>query len=129
MRARLLGAKFSRPFMRLLSLRPDGSLATLKDGFVNRLQSFGSPTLCYSSYEAPDYYLGGLFPTEHTSLHWTCTGTFCFSSSNQFVTTMILEVLPDVDTSSPPAYGFIIRNFLVKGWMSQVDSKRLGREA
>ena len=54
--------------MRSLSLRPDDSLTILKDGFVNRFQSFGFPTLCYSSYEAPDYYLGGLFPTEHTSL-------------------------------------------------------------
>jgi hypothetical protein len=45
--------------MRLLSLRPDDSLTILKDGFVNRLQSFGFPTLCYSSYEASDYYLGG----------------------------------------------------------------------
>jgi hypothetical protein len=45
--------------MRSLSLRPDDSLTILKDGFVNRLQSFGFPTLCYSSYEASDYYLGG----------------------------------------------------------------------
>jgi len=45
--------------MRLLSLRPNGSLTILKDGFVNRLQSFGFPTLRYSSYEASDYYLGG----------------------------------------------------------------------
>ena len=63
------GDALSRPFMRSLSLRPDGSLTILKDGFVNRLQSFGFPTLRYPSYEAPGFYLGGPFlPTEHTSL-------------------------------------------------------------
>ena len=62
------GDAFSRPFMRSLSLRPNGSLTILKDGFVNKLQSFGFPTLCYPSYEAPDYYLGGSSPTEHASL-------------------------------------------------------------
>ena len=56
------GSKFSRPFLRSLSLRPDDSLTILRDGFVNRFQSFGFPTLCYPSYEAPDYYLGGSFP-------------------------------------------------------------------
>jgi hypothetical protein len=56
------GVSFSRPFLRSLSLRPDDSLTTLKDGFVNKFQSFGFPTLCYPSYEAPDYYLGGSFP-------------------------------------------------------------------
>jgi hypothetical protein len=55
------GDKFSRPSLRSLSLRPDDSLTILKDGFVYRLQSFGFPTLCYSSYEAPDCYLGGSF--------------------------------------------------------------------
>ena len=33
----------------------------------------------------------GLSPTEHTSLYWTCTGTRCFSSSNQFRTMLILR--------------------------------------
>ena len=84
------GATFSRPFLRSLSLRPDDSLTILTDGFVNKFQSFGFPTLCYPSYEAPDSYLGGSSPTEHTSLYWTCTGTRCFSSSIQFTTTLIL---------------------------------------
>jgi len=61
--------------MRSLSLRPDDSLTILKDGFVNRFQSFGFPMLCYSSYEAPDYYLGRfLLRREMISPFGTC---FC----------------------------------------------------
>ena len=43
----------------------DDSLTILNDGFVNRFQSFGFPALRYSSYEAPDYGLGGPAFTGH----------------------------------------------------------------
>ena len=42
-----------------LSLRPDDLLTILKDGFVDRHQKFDFSPLCYPSYKAPDYYLGG----------------------------------------------------------------------
>ena len=114
------GDAFSRPFLRSLPLRPDGSLTILNDGFVNRLQSFGFPTLRYPSYEAPGYYLGGPFlPLNTPAFHWTCTGTRCFSSSNQLRTRLIL--LGESDSTSPvfvPS-SFIIKKRLPSGWMSQ----------
>lgn len=45
--------------MRSLPLRPGDSLITLEDDFVNRLQRLGFPHLCYPSYKASDFYLGG----------------------------------------------------------------------
>ena len=40
----LRGFSLSRPFLRLLSLRPNGSLTILEDGFVNRLQKRRFPS-------------------------------------------------------------------------------------
>ena len=42
-----------------------------KDGFVDKLQKFSFLSPCYPSYGAPNFYPGGIFPTEHTSLRWT----------------------------------------------------------
>src|SRR5215472_603362 len=65
-RARPLGRDVSRPNLHSLSLRPDDSLTILKDGFVDRLQKFGFPPLCYPSYKALTFTLVGLSPTKHT---------------------------------------------------------------
>jgi hypothetical protein len=46
----------TRPPVRLLTLRPGNLLITLYGDFVNRLQRFGYPTLCYSSYRASGSY-------------------------------------------------------------------------
>jgi hypothetical protein len=40
----LWGFSLSRPFLRSLSLRPDGSLTILIDGFVNGLQRLKFPS-------------------------------------------------------------------------------------
>ena len=53
------GFRFSRPNLRSLSLRPDDLLTILKDGFVDRHQTFDFSPLCYPSYKASDFYLGG----------------------------------------------------------------------
>ena len=53
------GFRLSRPNLRSLSLRPDDLLTILKDGFVDRHQKFDFSPLCYPSYKASDYYLGG----------------------------------------------------------------------
>jgi hypothetical protein len=53
------GFHFSRPNLRSLSLRPDDLLTILKDGFVDRHQKFNFSPLCYPSYKASDFYLGG----------------------------------------------------------------------
>jgi len=42
-----------------LSAAHDDSLTILKDGFVDRHQKFNFSPLCYPSYKASDYYLGG----------------------------------------------------------------------
>jgi len=57
--------------MGLFALRPGDLLTILKDGFVNKLQKFSFLSPCYPSYGAPNFYPGGIFPTEHTSLRWT----------------------------------------------------------
>jgi hypothetical protein len=61
----------------------------------------------------------GLFPTEHTSLYWTCTGTRCFSSSSQFRTMLIFCGAPAADASLTDS-GFIIRNRLPSGLRSHI---------
>jgi len=60
----------------------------------------------------------GLFPTEHTSLHWTCAGTRCFSSSNQFTTTLILRGA-SAAALSLGITSFIMRKYLSSGLTSQ----------
>ena len=46
----------TRPPMRLLSLRPGNLLITHYGDFVNRLQQFGYPPCCHSSYRASGFY-------------------------------------------------------------------------
>ena len=57
---RLLGV--SRPSLRLLPLRPDDSLTTPKDGFVDGLPKFGFPSPGHPSYRAADFCPGGFHP-------------------------------------------------------------------
>ena len=57
--ARLLVPDFFEATSHLLSLRPDDLLTILKMALSIVCKSFGFPTLYYSSYEAPDFYLGG----------------------------------------------------------------------
>ena len=61
------GFRFSRPYLRSLSLRPDDLLTILKDGFVDRFRKFGFSPLRYPSYKVLTFTLVGLPPTEHTS--------------------------------------------------------------
>jgi len=65
------GFRFSRPNLRLLSLRPDDLLTILEDGFVDRFRKLGLSPLRYPSYKALTFTLVGLSPTEHTSFSWT----------------------------------------------------------
>jgi hypothetical protein len=65
------GFRFSRPYLRSLSLRPDDLLTILDDGFVDRFRKFGFSPLRYPSYKVLTFTLVGLPPTEHTSFSWT----------------------------------------------------------
>jgi len=54
----LRGFSLSGPPMRSLSLRPGDSLTSLKDCFVDGLQTLGFPPICHPSYRASDSYPG-----------------------------------------------------------------------
>jgi hypothetical protein len=71
----LWGKCFSRPYLHSLALRPDDLLTILTDGFVDRLQKFGSPPPRYPSYKALTFTLVGLSPTGPTSLFTGRTST------------------------------------------------------
>ena len=63
--------RFSRPYLRSLSLRPDDLLTILEDGFVDRFRKFDFSPLRYPSYKVLAFTLVGLPPTERTSFSWT----------------------------------------------------------
>src|SRR5258708_39644076 len=67
----LWSVKFSRSPMRSLSLRPNDSLAILKDGFVDRLSSLRFLHEDDPSYRVLTVSLVSLTLTEYACLFWT----------------------------------------------------------
>ena len=116
------GAAFSRPFLRSLSLRPDGSLTILKMALSINSRVSVSLRSAIQATRLLTITSEGLFPTEHTSLYWTCSGTRCFSSSNQFTTMLILRGTSAAGAFSVDCAGFIITKRLPSGLISQAVS-------